>query len=352
MPALKIHHTDTVETAWNGPQNKANLKNDGSESYYREAFAWQDPDGDPKTKAAYKFIHHEVDADGNVGAANVKGCQSGIGVLNGAMGGTTIPDADRKGVYNHMAAHLKDAEVEPAELNSAGIAVEKREFETRYLDVQVRAAEVGAEKKPVIEGTAAVYEQETVIAGFFREKIARGAFDRVLSEKPDVIGAPNHNWDVVLGRTSAGTLHLDATRSGLDYAIDVNPADQEAMNLYARVKRGDISQSSFAFTVRTEEWQYPEKNSTALPLRVVTEVEKLFDVSPVTFPAYPQTTAATRSMIGNSRQAEEDLEPESQAASGGAEDLKEKEKLQARSKARRRTLELQQLNHSKKGDLS
>jgi hypothetical protein len=338
MPPIKIHHTDTVETAWDGPQNKANLKNDGSESYYRGAFAWQDPDGDPKTKSAYKFIHHEVDADGAIGAANVKGCQSGIGVLNGAMGGANIPDEDRQGVYNHLAAHLKDADVEPAELNSAEIVVEKRQFETRYLDMQVRAAEVGAEKKPVIEGTAAVFDQETVIAGFFREKIARGAFDRALSEKQDVIGAPNHNWDVVLGRTSAGTLHLDANKNGLDYAIDVNPADQEAMNLYARVKRGDISQSSFAFTVREEEWVYPEKNSTDLPLRVVKDVEQLFDVSPVTFPAYPQTTAAVRSRIDNLRSDEPD--PESQAASGGAEDVTEKARRQARSNARRRMLEL------------
>jgi uncharacterized protein len=213
--------------------------------------------------------------------------------------------------------------------------LEKLDVETRYLELELRAVE--REKKPVIEGTAAVYDTETVIADYFREKILRGAFDRVLSEKPDVIGAPNHDWTVVLGRTSNDTLRLDATQRGLDYVIDVNPDDQEAMNLYQRIKRGDVFQSSFAFTVREEEWIYPEKGSKDLPMRVVKEVEKLFDVSPVTFPAYPQTTAAVRSRFNNQSG---ESNPDDQAASGGAEDQKVKEQSQARSNARRRRLDL------------
>ncbi len=224
----------------------------------------------------------------------------------------------------------------------------KPEFETRYCDVTMRALTAGEEKKPVIAGTAAVYDVETVIADFFKEKIARGAFDRVLSEKPDVIGAPNHDWTAVLGRTTSGTLRLNETQKGLEYEIDINPDDQDAMNLYARVKRGDISQSSFAFTVRQEEWVYPEKGAKALPMRVVKEVEKLFDVSPVTFPAYPQTTAAVRSRISNIGGDGGDLTPTDQAASGGAEDQAEKEQSQARINARRRQLELTELSKIQK----
>lgn len=214
--------------------------------------------------------------------------------------------------------------------------IKEMDVETRYLDLEVRAAE--REKKPVIEGTAAVYDTETEIAGWFREKILRGAFDRVLSEKPDVIGAPNHDWTVVLGRTSNDTLRLDATQRGLDYVIDVNPDDQEAMNLYQRIKRGDVFQSSFAFTVRKEEWIYPEKGSKDLPMRVVQEVEKLFDVSPVTFPAYPQTTAAVRSRFGNLAENGSESGLTDQAESGGSEDLKEQAK--ARAESRRRLLDI------------
>lgn len=115
--AVGVHHTDTTDAAWDGPANEARARSGESESYYRRIFAWQDPNGDPSTKADYKFVHHMVSAGGDPGAANIKACQTGIGVLNGGMGGTTIPAADHQGVYNHLAAHLKDAGLEPPPLN-------------------------------------------------------------------------------------------------------------------------------------------------------------------------------------------------------------------------------------------
>ena len=88
--------------------------------------------------------------------------------------------------------------------------------ETRFLKLEVRA-EKRAEDKPVIKGQAAVFNQETVIGGWFREMIAPGAFQRVLAENQDTIGCFNHNWNVVLGRTTVGTLTLRETAEGLDY---------------------------------------------------------------------------------------------------------------------------------------
>lgn len=82
----------------------------------KKTYAWVDPDGDPDVKASYKFIHHEVEPGGEVGAANVKACTSGIGILNGARGGADVPAAHRKGIYNHLARHLRDAGNEPADL--------------------------------------------------------------------------------------------------------------------------------------------------------------------------------------------------------------------------------------------
>lgn len=116
--AIASHSTATTDAAWDGPANEANLKADGDAAYYRTAYAWADPEGDPETKAGYRFIHHTVSGDGTVGAADTIACVTGIGVLNGARGGTTIPDADRQGVYNHLARHLRDAGAEPPELRS------------------------------------------------------------------------------------------------------------------------------------------------------------------------------------------------------------------------------------------
>jgi hypothetical protein len=326
MPAIAIHHTATTtnDEPWDGPKNKAALKNGAEESYYRKAFAWADPGSDPKTKKAYKFIHHMVASDGTIGAANVRGSQFGISVLNGNLGGADIPDADRQGVYDHLAAHLKDAKVEPAELKSgeAGVRVEKRdglEVERRFLDLTVHALRSEGKRQPVIDGIAAVFDQEAVIAGLFREKIRPGAFRRVLSENPDVVGVTNHSWDTVLGRTLAGTLKLDEQGNyGLHYSITINQNDQEAVNFYSRVERGDIRHSSFAFTVRKDIWTNP-KDSKDLPLREVVEVEKLFDVSPVTFPAYPTTTAGVRSRLHEFRPTA----TASQARSDGREGWKE-----------------------------
>ena len=203
-------------------------------------------------------------------------------------------------------------------------------FERRFVQITQRAT--GDEENPIIEGDAAVFNQEVQIGGWFREKIRQGAFARVLSENPDVIAAYNHDWNIVLGRTSAGTLTLRETQSGLHYETKINTKDTEAMNVYQKVKRGDVPQASFAFTVRREEWTKPA-SKTELALREVIEVDKLFDVGPVAFGAYPQASASARSQAQTFQQ-EEGLPPE-QAASSGAED-----QVKARQAARRRSIEL------------
>jgi HK97 family phage prohead protease len=116
--AIAVHHTATSTDAWDGPAQEKNLDNEDGASVYKKAYAWVDPDKDADTKAAYKFIHHFVASDGTVGDASTVACSSGIGVLNGGRGGTTIPEGDVQGVYDHLAAHLKDAGMEPPELKS------------------------------------------------------------------------------------------------------------------------------------------------------------------------------------------------------------------------------------------
>jgi len=116
--ALPAHSTATTDMAWDGPANEGRARSGEDVAYYRRIYAWSDPDGDATVKAAYRFIHHIVAEGGAPGAANIRGCQSAIGVLNGGRGGTTIPDGDRQGVWNHLAKHLRDADVEPPELKA------------------------------------------------------------------------------------------------------------------------------------------------------------------------------------------------------------------------------------------
>lgn len=110
--------TDTSDSPWDGPTQKANLKNDAGASVYKQAFAWVDSSADAEKKSNYKFIHHFVSSSGDVGAASTVACSAGIAVLNGGRSGTTIPDADRKGVHAHLAHHLKDAGQKPPTLKT------------------------------------------------------------------------------------------------------------------------------------------------------------------------------------------------------------------------------------------
>lgn len=170
---------------------------------------------------------------------------------------------------------------------------ENEKIERRFLSLEVRAA--SEDGKMYVEGDAAVFNQETVIGNWFREMVKPGAFKRVLSEKPDVIAAYNHDWSIVLARTTNGTLTLEETPSGLKYRAEINPNDQQAVSVYEKVKRGDVPQASFAFSVRAETWVNPDSKGN-LALRVIDEVDQLYDVGPCTFGAYPQASAQARSM--------------------------------------------------------
>lgn len=154
--------------------------------------------------------------------------------------------------------------------------------------LQLRAA--ATEGRKVIEGYAAMYETETQIgpdSWGFREVLAKGCFDAAIG-RDDVRALFNHNPDVILGRTKSKTLRLMSDDTGLRYEIDP-PNTSQANDLIESIARGDISGSSFSFIATREEWVYPEKGSNDLPLRRVLECE-LYDVAPVVFPAYEDTT--------------------------------------------------------------
>lgn len=139
-----------------------------------------------------------------------------------------------------------------------------------------------------IEGYFAVFGSVYEIAPGMSESIAPEAFDKTLSG--DIRALINHDTTLVLGRTKAGTLNLRTDNRGLWGHIDVNPNDSDAMNLYERVKRGDVDQCSFGFDIIDEETEFHEDGSVHWTIK---EVE-LYEVSPCTFPAYEETSIAAR----------------------------------------------------------
>ena len=139
-----------------------------------------------------------------------------------------------------------------------------------------------------IEGYFAVFNSNYDIGYGLSESIAPGAFDGTLSD--DVRALINHDTTLVLGRTAAHTLELKQDERGLWGRIAINPNDSDAMNLYNRVKRGDVNQCSFGFDILEEETEFRGDDEIHWTIKAV----KLYEVSCCTFPAYEETSIAAR----------------------------------------------------------
>lgn len=138
-----------------------------------------------------------------------------------------------------------------------------------------------------IEGYFAVFNSNYELGLGMSESIAPGAFTNTLAD--DIRALVNHDTTLVLGRTSSHTLEVRQDEHGLWGKIQINPNDQDAMNLYARVKRGDVSQCSFGFDILDEE---PERRGEKTHWTI--KDIKLYEVSCVTFPAYKETAIEAR----------------------------------------------------------
>jgi HK97 family phage prohead protease len=183
--------------------------------------------------------------------------------------------------------------------------VEQRNATT---DMEVREED----GKSYIVGHAAVFGRRSEDLGGFREVINPGAFSTVLDDTPDVRVLLNHDPNIVLGRTKNNTAELSENGRGLRYYA--NPPDtQAARDAVTLIKRGDIDQSSFAFSMGERSRERWEEDEDGQITRTIIEVDGLYDVSPVTFPAYPQTDATARELENVAPPAEEG-EPEARTA--------------------------------------
>jgi HK97 family phage prohead protease len=160
--------------------------------------------------------------------------------------------------------------------------------ERRFFSEVVELREEGEDQ--FFEGYAARFNSPTDL-GYFTEEIMPGAFDSVMND--DVRGLFNHDPDVVLGRTKSGTMQVVIDERGAKYKIKYNANDPDHVRVMEKVKRGDVSQSSFAFSIESENIVRKED---AKVHRQITKLKRWYDVAPVTYPAYTDTSVAARSI--------------------------------------------------------
>ena len=164
--------------------------------------------------------------------------------------------------------------------------MERDKRQMRSIDAQFQTREDGEDL--YIEGYFAVFNSIYDIGYGMSESIAPHAFDNTISD--DVRALINHDTTLVLGRTSAHTLEFRQDERGLWGKIAINPNDSDAMNLYARVKRGDVTQCSFGFDIISEDTEFSENGDVHWTIREV----KLYEVSCCAFPAYEETSISAR----------------------------------------------------------
>ncbi len=192
-----------------------------------------------------------------------------------------------------------EAQIRKSLIEAGAVDVFGREVRTlKVTDIEVRVDEGEEGESPHLVGHAAVFDQETVIGGWFREEIAPGAFKKTLKDKADVRHLFNHDPSQVLARTKSGTLELHEDKTGLAFDAELNMDDPDAVRVVAKVERGDVDQSSFAFLPVRVEWEEesvdPDTGAILLPKRIIREA-KLFDTSTVTYPAYEAAETMLRS---------------------------------------------------------
>ena len=165
------------------------------------------------------------------------------------------------------------------------------EQEVRITTLEIRTI---GETGNTIRGIAAKYNSLSEDLGGFREIIQPGAFAFALGQS-DVRALFNHDPNMILGRNTSGTLRLSDTEQGLEFEIDL-PDTQYARDLRESMRRGDVNQCSFGFTITKDAGDKWQRDETGAWTRTIMSIDRLYDVSPVTYPAYPETSCAVRSL--------------------------------------------------------
>ena len=260
-----------------------------------------------------------------------------IGIIWGKLKGSAKPSdmpipqslrfAKDKWTVAQAKKWLKDNNVkyqsfEPAKEERSIMTDEQTpKMERRSIDFEVRAETEG--DKPIIEGTAAIFNKRAMIRPGVYEEIKTGAFDEALKAS-DVRALFNHNPSLILGRQSAGTLELRVDRKGMHYKI-LPPDTQMAKDVIISIKRGDITGSSFSFDVAVDGAEFRMIKDGVL--RTVNVFAEIGDVGPVTYPVWEETKSAARSRDAFLEEQEQPPEdpPESQQEEEWETEARERE---------------------------
>lgn len=170
------------------------------------------------------------------------------------------------------------------------------EIERRFNSGRVEVRGTFAGKQVRLGGYAAKFNARSENMGGagidFYEIIEPGFFDNVLRD--DVRCLKNHDENLILGRTASGTCRIAQDDTGLVYECDADEGQTYARDLIISLERGDITQSSFAFTVKREGVRWVEQGNVITRYLLKGGCTRLYDVSPVVYPAYPDATVALR----------------------------------------------------------
>lgn len=174
--------------------------------------------------------------------------------------------------------------------------------QTRSLQTELKTRAEPDSQDMYIEGYFAVFNRQTELWPGAFEEIAPGSFDETLGN--DIRALINHDTTLVLGRNKSGTLELKSDSHGLWGRVKINPNDSDAVNLYERVKRGDVDQCSFGFNITSEETDWRDDGTVKW---TITGID-LHEVSVCTFPAYEDTgVQARKAEVSQYKQRQLDL---------------------------------------------
>jgi HK97 family phage prohead protease len=220
----------------------------------------------------YSYLQrHEVDKQGEGFSPDENGFPSAGRIAWALWGGDpALKFSERK--RNEIIAEEEKDERNLKNYNQ----MEKRIFN---IETRVDSTEDG---KDLVVGHASVYDSRSNNLGGFYEFIERGAFTDELITNSDVRALINHDPNLILARNTSGTLNLTADERGLKYEFEM-PETSYGKDLAISMKRGDITQSSFAFTVAEDDWSTDDEGNN---IRTIKKIDRLYDVSPVTYPAY------------------------------------------------------------------
>ena len=266
---------------------------------YGKAFFYVD-EANKELLGSYKLGFADV-IDGEL-TAIPRGIFAVAAVLQGSRGGVDIPAADKDAIKSKVSAYYSkiakkfndDSIVAPWEGRSKEEPMlEERKAMLATAEKITMTAEVRAmdttDGSLRIGGYAATFNKEADGLNF-REQIAPGAFTRALQSGDPVFLLVNHDMEgIPLASTQSGTLQLRQDKIGLYIEAELDPANPKAQELSSALKRGDMNKMSFAFTVQ------PDGQTREDGLRTINEIDRLFEVSVVTLPAYSSTSVGMRS---------------------------------------------------------